>query len=639
MIKDFQVIAMNNSLKRFISITLTGVIALSAVVYSFAAGDKYDFSENHMTAACAISDSVNFDSVLEYGGNSTMAAAYCARWDGPVAESRDPFPASGEDSDIKFHKLAADYHIQNIEMLPLRSGPLDNAAVKKAIMNHGAVYSSLYVNDICFNNSLSSYYTPKLMLNYYGGHAITIIGWDDNYSKKNFRYTPDGNGAFICKNSWGKETGSSGYFYLSYYDAGINDNDIGAAFYGVESKNNYSSIYQYDPLGAVSNLTNNDGSDIRIANVFPPEGQKLGSTENLCAASFYTDMKGMYYEIYAAANYSGKSSLNSGKKVASGMMPESGYHTVEFAPVKVEKGTRFAVIVKLTNPYDDSGAGTFIECPMQDFTSEARAAKGESFYSFDNKNWKDLTDEFENSNICLKAFTKKASAAYTNSDSIDGPKDAINNKTRKAHSSKVYSASELVENGGNISSAFVDYINSAGSKNNSSLIPSPVVIKRSSAKEKTTFPARYDLRDYKCVTSVKDQLNTGSCWAFSACASMESCMLKRDAGLTDIIGNGVYGVKANDIKVRYKQTFVPDYTVDCDAGEDYHVVFESKNSRIVSSGDNASELYACGRGKTDVDIIVKDYYGNTFRDTFTVESSYTVWQWLIVIFLFGFLWY
>ena len=68
-------------------------------------------------------------------------------------------------------------------------------------------------------------------------HAVTIVGWDDNYSKSNFieGHEPPENGAWLVKNSWGSEEEAfpnkgpgwgleneeglhTGYFWLSYYD-------------------------------------------------------------------------------------------------------------------------------------------------------------------------------------------------------------------------------------------------------------------------------------------------------------------------------------------------------------------------------------------------------------------------------------
>jgi len=46
-----------------------------------------------------------------------------------------------------------------------------------------------------------------------GGHAVTIVGYDDNKS------TPDGNGALLMVNSWGTGWGDHGYWWLTYQAA------------------------------------------------------------------------------------------------------------------------------------------------------------------------------------------------------------------------------------------------------------------------------------------------------------------------------------------------------------------------------------------------------------------------------------
>jgi hypothetical protein len=47
---------------------------------------------------------------------------------------------------------------------------------------------------------------------YLGGHAMSIIGWDDN------KITQAGRGAFIVRNSWGNDWCEEGYTWYPYDD-------------------------------------------------------------------------------------------------------------------------------------------------------------------------------------------------------------------------------------------------------------------------------------------------------------------------------------------------------------------------------------------------------------------------------------
>lgn len=44
---------------------------------------------------------------------------------------------------------------------------------------------------------------------YLGGHAVVLVGYNNNFTGRKVGY-------FIAKNSWGKEWGDNGYFYMPY---------------------------------------------------------------------------------------------------------------------------------------------------------------------------------------------------------------------------------------------------------------------------------------------------------------------------------------------------------------------------------------------------------------------------------------
>lgn len=74
-----------------------------------------------------------------------------------------------------------------------------------------AIY--VYQNFIHFNSSNDIYAlnsTNPFEYNYEGGHAVTIVGYNDSLR------TPDGYGAFLMVNSWGTGWGDHGYWWLTY---------------------------------------------------------------------------------------------------------------------------------------------------------------------------------------------------------------------------------------------------------------------------------------------------------------------------------------------------------------------------------------------------------------------------------------
>ena len=55
--------------------------------------------------------------------------------------------------------------------------------------------------------------------------------------------------------------------------------------------------------------------------------------------------------------------------------------------------------------------------------------------------------------------------------------------------------------------------------------------------------------------------------------------------------------------------------------------------------DDDGMIYGKKTGSTDVTVTAADTAGNILTDTCTVTVKYAWWQWLIRIFLLGFLWY
>ncbi|MCX8053151.1 MAG: hypothetical protein N3B12_05035, partial [Armatimonadetes bacterium] len=112
-------------------------------------GQSYDFSENHLK------NTHGLDWTCCQGGNHWISAAYLTRWSGPGNESSDPYNPSSCVSPLNVPPLK---HVQRIDYIPNRAGPLDNDNIKQALMSYGAVYTSIYQNSSYYNPATYSYY-------------------------------------------------------------------------------------------------------------------------------------------------------------------------------------------------------------------------------------------------------------------------------------------------------------------------------------------------------------------------------------------------------------------------------------------------------------------------------------------------
>ena len=358
--------------------------ALSAMESVLLPEQNYQFSVDHMTL------NNGFHLTQDDGGEYTMGMAYLASWKGPVLEKDDPYGDNKTTPD-----LTAVKHVQEMQIIDGK----DYEKIKEAVFKYGGVQTSIY-NSLKSSQSKSPYYDRRTSSYCYIGtekpnHDVVIIGWDDSYSKDNFSVDLEGDGAFICQNSWGSEFGDGGIFYISYYDTNIGTHNV--VYTGIEDSDNYDHIYQSDLCGWVGQLGYNKES-IYGANVYTAE-----SNQNLTAASFYATGKDSEYQLYVVKNFEDESSLSNMTPVASGKLSNAGYYTIRFdKQIALDAGERYAVVLFISTP--DAVHPLAIEYEADDATADVVLDDGEGYVSANGFEWENVKN-VENCNICIKAFS------------------------------------------------------------------------------------------------------------------------------------------------------------------------------------------------------------------------------------------
>ncbi len=346
---------------------------------------KFDFSEDHMTFHNG------YNLTQREGGKYNMSMAYLASWRGPVLEEDDPYGDG-----LSPGGLEPVLHVQEMQIIEGKNFD----GIKKAVFLYGGVQSSLYMSmDDASNNSSGFYNADNFSYCYIGtrkaNHDVVIIGWDDSYPASSFATEPEGDGAFICINSWGHNFGDDGYFYVSYYDSNIGVHNL--VYTAVEDADNYDNIYQSDVCGWVGQL--GYGREYAyFANVY-----EAGDNELLRAVGFYATGPDTEYEVYFVDNFEGPQSFQNKIPVASGSMANAGYYTVDIDGERfLLAGRKYAVAVKIKT--SNTVHPIAIEYSADESTSTVDLSDGEGYISLGGRVWEHV-EETQRCNVCLKAYT------------------------------------------------------------------------------------------------------------------------------------------------------------------------------------------------------------------------------------------
>ncbi len=365
--------------------------SLTALESALTPEEDWTFSRDHMSLNNA------FGRDQMDGGDYTMAMSYLLAWQGPVREEDDPYGDGETNAD-----LAPVKHVQEIQMLPKK----DLQKIKEAVFLYGGVHTPLYfvlADETTTDEEAGKYYRRDTASYCYIGtnkinHDVVIVGWDDHYPKSNFPMELEGDGAFLCMNSWGEGFGDDGYFWISYYDTNIGIYNV--CYTGVEDTDHYDSIYQSDLGGYVGQVGYKDETAY-FANVYTAKGE-----ETLEAAGFYAVGPGTSYEVYAVPDFQGTQSLDFSNQVAAGTLKNAGYYTIPFdQEITLTAGQQFAIIVYIRTPGEERPIA--IEYAQQGSSLEnLDISDGQGYISFKGVDWQSAEEE-QRCNVCLKAYTRK----------------------------------------------------------------------------------------------------------------------------------------------------------------------------------------------------------------------------------------
>ena len=264
------------------------------------------------------------------------------------------------------------------------------AAIKSELKAGRAVAMSMYADDATpgatklpgaatyLNDKWAHYTYETKSVN----HGVTIVGYDDSYSRTNFgdgvNNLPEGDGAWIVKNSFGSQTEDfpnsqgltpewgltnedgkhTGYFYVSYYDKSVSNFETYE--FDVTQTNTGAStgriIDQYDYLPVNGTTYATFSGKVSGANIFTADA-------NMAVRALYCETTvpntSVTFDVYLLdADAADPTDADHSRKVfsATDTFEYGGYHRLAIDQedwICMREGQRYSVVVTQAQQNDD----------------------------------------------------------------------------------------------------------------------------------------------------------------------------------------------------------------------------------------------------------------------------------------------
>ena len=406
-----------------------------------------DMSETHLNGwATKRSDESGWQRNYTEDGYQNTGLGYLMSWQGGILAqdigeiSLPDVPFSDEFSAYKprFGVIAAEQVYGT-----------DPENVKRAIYENGSVDSAFAFTQTCLNYDNGAYCLPSNFSGGFSGHAVQIIGWDDNYAVENFKksFRPQNPGAWLIKNSWGTGTGD-GFLWISYEDKYLLGTKYKPSFAikTVMPITDNVKLMQNEEFGSTYEFAYVENDDITFINRFDFE-EDFRTVDKVI---FKSEALGSTYTIYYIPDKDGApdSDESAWKSLYTGTVDYKGYicADIEDEEMPVGNGSIGIRIDSSDIPETSSsiGVGEWLTS-KGNYVFLNKSSYGQSYISYDGK-MSDLLDWYKTNNddelggtFAIKAVVSKSVEKLLGDINLNGKLDISDATTLQMH------LAELVE--------------------------------------------------------------------------------------------------------------------------------------------------------------------------------------------------